>query len=66
LLKSELVSLCTKLGLEADCKKIYKKKFSNLNRTVLGDYLLTKMKDTELVDNEVEIPSIAAANSVTS
>ena len=65
LLKSELVSLCTKLGLEADCKKICKKKFSNLNRTELGDYLLTKIKDTELVDNEVEIPSIAASNLVT-
>lgn len=32
---------------------------------MLGDYLLTKMKDTELADNEVEIPSIAAANTVT-
>lgn len=46
LLKSELVALCVKLGLEADCKKVSKKKHSSLNRTELGDYLLTKLNDT--------------------
>ena len=42
-------SLCTNLELEADCKNVCKKKFSSLNRTELGDYLLKKLKETEKV-----------------
>lgn len=53
LLKSELIGLCTKLELEADCKNVCKKKFSSLNRTELGDYLLEKLKETEKVIDAV-------------
>ena len=35
LLKSELIVRCAKLALEADCKKIYKRKHNSLNRTEL-------------------------------
>ena len=45
LLKSEVIVLCAKLALEADCKKTYKRKRDSLNRTKLEDYLLTKLKD---------------------
>jgi hypothetical protein len=37
LLKSDLIALCSKLGLEEDCKRVSKKKFTNLNRTERGD-----------------------------
>ena len=56
LLKSELIVLCAKLALEADCKKIYKRKHNSLNRTELGDYLLTKLKDTEHIGAILETP----------
>jgi hypothetical protein len=60
LLKAELVALCVKLGLEADCKKVTKKKHSSLNRTELGDYLLTKLNDTGHIGIAIETPLNAA------
>ena len=60
LLKIELINLCVKLGLEADCKKTTKKKHSSLNRTEIGDYLLTKLHDTQHVGNVIETPLNAA------
>ena len=38
-----------KIGLESDCKKCTKKKHSSLNRTELGDYLQSKIKNTEQI-----------------
>ena len=60
LLKSELVGLCSKLGLEVHCKSACKKKFSSSNRTELGDYLLSKLKDTQnIVETAQNAPVIS-------
>ena len=70
LLKGELVALLIKTGLESDCKKCTKKRHSNLNRTELGDYLLSKIKNTEQIvavtvgsalDTAVVVPETLAA-----
>ena len=60
LLKSELTALCSKLGLEEDCKKVSKKKFTNLNRTELGDYLLTKLNRNGNVNPQVSVEILVA------
>jgi hypothetical protein len=55
-----LVGLCSKLGLEVHRKSACKKKFISSNRTELGDYLLSKLKDTQnIVETAQNAPVIS-------